>query len=124
MEPSCSWGRNTTKEGSPDLPQGALPFLSDGALKSLDEESRTALLEKLFDRNPRMIVLDDPLAQPPEHEKNWLYIWGEPDKVVGDTLAGDPKKSFPDADRLRQTLGKAAAAKPVAEDYELDEELM
>ena len=117
-------GADETKEGTPAISQGALPFLSDGALKSLDEESRTALLEKLFGRNPRVIVLDDPLARPPEHEEDWLYVWGEPDKVVGDTLPGDPKKSFPDADRLRRTLDKAAAAKPVAEDYELDEELM
>ena len=117
-------GADETNEGTPDLPQGALPFLSDGVLKSLDEASRTVFLEKLFGRSPRVIVLGDPLAQPPEHEEDWLYIWGEPDKVAGDTLPGDPKKSFPDADRLRQTLGKAAAAKPVAEDYELDEELM
>ena len=117
-------GADNAKEGSPDLPQGALPFLSEGTLKSIDENARVAFLDRLIGRNPRIIALDDPLAEPPSAEENWLYDWGEPDKVKGDRLAGDPKKGFPDADHLRQTLGKAAAAKPVAEDYELDEELM
>ncbi len=111
-------------EATDRIPDNAVVFVAATLLDGLDEKARQTFLNEHCGTHPQFIVLDDPLPEPPQSERNWLYVWGDAERVFGDVLASETDK-FPSPEKVRKMLAKAAAArKSQFDDTEMDEEFM
>lgn len=99
---------------------GAYVFVPEGLLDGLESETRREIEEKHLTGKPRFVVLDEPLAAPPEGQSHWLYLWGGDDKVLGDCTVKEIKR-FPSAAKVQKAVSKATAAnKRASDDFDLE----
>jgi len=84
-----------------------LVFVEDKTGKMFgDARRRATMLERVYGTSPRFIVLKSPLDAKPKTKGQWLYVWGTPQRVMGD-LAGGDKTLLPNAERLQKRLSEA-----------------
>jgi len=80
-----------------------LVFVSDAIVGSRRSKRSVDQLEKIFGNGPRFIVVENPLDDVPKTKGQWLYVWGTPERIVGD-LSNSDNLQLPKAERLRKRL--------------------